>query len=176
LAIRIEQVAELPRPRRACLDARRVPARPRSLDAEGALLDDALPPRPISQVVRIGIDLLLRNRRLRPVEVPRAVRARRHAVPASDAPVVVDDHDAVALRPRGAGGADLRARSVAAMLAPYGHVEVAILRNRFRLVVRIRVRQVDALLLLHREHANPMQLGLARLVVLRRAGVNAAAA
>ena len=125
----------------------------------------------LPEVVRLRVELVRRDRRLAPVEVARAVRAGRHAVAAADAPVVVDHDDAVRLRPGGAGRADLRARRVAALLARHRHVEVALLGHLGGLVVGVGVREVDALLLLHREHADPVDLRVARLVVLLDAGV-----
>ena len=64
-----------------------------------------------------GLSSSLGMRGLAPVEVARAVGAGRHAAAAADAPVVVDHHDAVRLRPGGAGRADLHAGRVAALLA-----------------------------------------------------------
>src|SRR5450756_897036 len=87
LALRIQQVAELPRTDRAHLDARRVAPRTHALDAEGALLDDALGTRPVAQVVRLRVQVVAGDGRLGPVEVPRAVRARGHAVATAHAPV-----------------------------------------------------------------------------------------
>src|SRR5512142_1872980 len=100
LALRIEEVAELARADRADLDARRVAPAARPLDAEGALLDDALRARAVAEVVLVRVQLGRGQLRLRPVEVARAVGAARHAAAAADAPVVVDDHDAVRLLPR----------------------------------------------------------------------------
>jgi hypothetical protein len=48
-------------PDRADLDAGGVPAVADALDAEGALLDDPLHPRPVPQVVGVGIQLLGRE-------------------------------------------------------------------------------------------------------------------
>ena len=77
----------------------------------------------------------------RPVEVAGAVGARGHAVPAADAPVVVDDHDAVRLLPGGPDRADLRAGRVRALLARDRHVEVALLRDLLGRVVGVGVRR-----------------------------------
>src|SRR6266545_3270051 len=108
-AIGIQDVAELARSHGADLHARRVAAVARALDAERALFDHALGPRAIAQVVRIGVEFVVRNGGLGPVEVARAIGARRHAVAAADAPIVVDDYDAVFLGPGRAGRADLGA-------------------------------------------------------------------
>ena len=116
------------------------------------------------------------NAGLGPVEVARAVGAGRHAAAAADAPVVVDHHDPVRLGPGGAGRTGLDARGVAALLAGDRHVEMALLRDLGRVVVGVGVAEVDALLLLHLQHADPVQLRVARLVVLLDAGVDAAPA
>ncbi len=111
-----------------------------------------------------------------PVEVARAVGAGGHAVAAADAPVVIDHHDAVLLRPGGAGGADLGAGRILALLAGHRDVEVAFLGNLGGMVVGVGVREIHALFLLHREDADPVDLRIARLVVLVHAGIDAAAA
>src|SRR6266545_1139524 len=101
---------------------------------------------------------------LGPVEVAGAVGAGGHAVAAADAPVVVDDHDAVLLGPGGAGGADLGAGRVLALLAAHGDVEVAVFGNFGGVVVGVGVGEVHALFLFHGEDADPVDLGVARLV------------
>ncbi len=141
-----------------------------------ALLDDALRPRSVAQDVRVGIDLVLRNRWLGPVEVARPVGAGGHAVAAADAPVVVDHDDAVGLLPGGADRAHLGARRVVALLAGDGEVEVALARHLVGLVVGVGVLEIDAVALAHLEHADVVHLGIARQVVLVDAGVDAPAA
>src|SRR5512139_2126135 len=148
LALGVEEVAELARADGADLHARGVAAVARALDAERALLHDALRPRPVPQVVLHRVQLLGRELRLRPVHVARAVRARRHAAAAADAPIVVDDDDAVRLLPRRLRRADLHARWVAALLALHREVELAGARHRVGLVVQLGVGEVDAVLLL----------------------------
>src|SRR6266545_60221 len=177
LALGVEEVAELPGADGADLDARRVAPAPRPLDAEGALLDDALRPRAVAEVVLVRVQLLRGELRVGPVEVARAVRARRHAAAAPDAPVIVDDDDAVLLLPRRLRRARLHAGRVAALLALHREVELPGPRHRVRVVVQLGVGEIDAVLLLHLEHADPVDLRLlARLVVLLHAGVDAAAA
>src|ERR1017187_241514 len=176
LTVFVEEIIELLRARRAHFDTRRIAPGTAALDAEGALFDDALGPRAVAQVVRVGVEFLVGNFRLLPVEMPRAIGASRHAVTAADAPVVIDHHDAVAFGPGGAGGAYLGARRVLAMLAPDGHVEMSLFGNVGGVVVCVGVREVDALVLLHRHHANPLDLRIARLIVLGDAGIHAAPA
>src|SRR6266511_2114485 len=62
-----------------------------------------------------GADLHAR----RVAAVARAIGARRHAVAAADAPIVVDDYDAVFLGPGRAGRADLGAWRILTLLAGY---------------------------------------------------------
>src|ERR1039458_4054132 len=176
LAMGIEDVAELTRAHRADFDAGGVAALARALDTEGALLDHALGPRAVAEVVGVGIDFVFGNGRGFPVEVPRAVGAGRHAVAAADAPVVIDDHDAVLLSPGGACRADLGAGRILALLAADGDVEVAFFGDLGRIVVGVGVGEVDALFLLHGEDADPVDLRVARLVVFGDAAVDAAAA
>ena len=111
-----------------------------------------------------------------PVEMPCAVRAGRHAAPAPDAPVVVDDHDPVGLLPGGLHRAGQDARRIAALLAGHRHVELIVLRDQRRVVVGVGLHDVDAALFLHAEHLDPVDLGVPRLVVLIHARVHAAPA
>jgi len=53
---------------------------------------------------------------------------------------------------------------------------VAFFGDLGRVVIGVGVSEVDALFLLHREDANPVDLRVARLVVLGDAGIDAAAA
>src|SRR5512144_655106 len=53
------------------------------------------------------------------VEGARAIRTSFHAAPATDAKVVVDQHNAVVPLRRGAGGTDLHARRIAAMVTEH---------------------------------------------------------
>jgi hypothetical protein len=146
------------------------------VDAEGALLHDSLGSRSVAEVVGVGLDLLGRDSRVRPVEVARPVGAGGHAAAAADAPVVVDDRDAVRLLPGRLHRTDLDAGWVAALLAGHGHVEGLLLRYQLRLVVGVRFGQVDAGLLLHPQHPDPVDLRVAGLVVLVDTGVDAAPA
>src|ERR1035438_4643213 len=173
LTVFVEEITELSRAHRANLDARRIAPGTGALDAEGTLFDDALGARAVAQVVSIGIEFLVGNGWLGPVEMPRSIGASRHAVTAADAPVVIDHHDAVALDPGGAGGAYLGAGRVLAMLAPDGHVEMSLFGNLGGVVVCVGVREIDALILFHRHHANPLDLRIARLIVLGDAGIHA---
>src|SRR5512143_668750 len=66
LARRVEDVAELARAGGADLDAGRVAALARALDAERALLADAPRPRPVAAHVRRRVELVLRQARLGP--------------------------------------------------------------------------------------------------------------
>src|SRR5215471_13661664 len=91
LAVRIQEIAEDPRARRAGFDTRRITAFTRALDAERALLDNPPHAKPVPQVVLIRVHLVGGNDRVAPVEAARVVGARRDAIAAPDAPVVVDD-------------------------------------------------------------------------------------
>jgi hypothetical protein len=149
LALRVEQVPELAGPDGADLDACRVhPLRlPCTLHAVGAFFDHPDGPGTIPQVMRVGVHLPGRQAGLLPVEMPRSVRARRHAIPAPDAPVVIDDHDAVVFLPGRLDRAHLGARRVFALVALDGHVEMPFLGNFRRIVVVLGVLQVNPSLL-----------------------------
>src|ERR1035441_3040931 len=84
LTVFVEEVTELARAHRANFDARRIAAGTGALDAEGAFFDDALGARPVAQIVSVGIEFLVGNGWLLPIEMPRSIGASRHAVTAGD--------------------------------------------------------------------------------------------
>ena len=114
---------------------------------------------------------------LRPVEPAGAVRTRCHAVPAADAPVIVDDNYPIRLLPGGLGGTGPHAGRVLALLALNRHVEVVLFRDVLGIVVFFRLLEVDPLLaFLEAQHADPVYLRVLRLVVLFDAGIHASSA
>src|SRR4030066_2196951 len=119
LAFRVKEVPDLAGPDGADIDACRVlPVQfPGALHAEDALFDHPDGPRPVSQVMRIRIPIPGREAGLLPVEMPRPVRACRHAVPATDAPVVIHDHDSVVFLPGRLDRTNLGAWRIFALLA-----------------------------------------------------------
>src|ERR1017187_6691998 len=73
LTVFVEEVPELSRAHRANFDARRIAPGAGALDAEGALFDDALGPRAVAQVVSVGVEFLVGNGWLDPVEMTRPI-------------------------------------------------------------------------------------------------------
>src|SRR5512143_537170 len=177
LAVRVEQITELPRTNRTGFHASRVSAVSRPLDAEGALLHDSLITRPVAQVVRLRIDLLRLSVRLRPVKMASTVGTGGHAVPAADAPVIIDDDDAVRLLPGGLRRAGANAGRIFALLTLNGHIKVIGFGNQGRIVILVRLLEVDPLLpLLETEHRYPVYLRVLGLVILIHAGIFAPSA
>ena len=135
--------------------------------------------RPIAQIVRVRVELLGRNPGLGPVEVPRPVGAGCHAVAAADAPVVIDDDDAIRLLPGRRGRAGFHALRVLALLTgdrkiglPFGgHLLVDV-----EGIAVLEIDSTDHVLALELENADPLDLGVTRLVVLRDTAVDAAPA
>ena len=170
-AVRIEQVPEFPRPRRAGLHAGGVASLPYPLDAERAFFHHVFHPRSVSQIMDLRIHFLRRHGRLRPVEDPPLVGAGGDAVPAADAPVVIHDHDAVRFLPGGLHRTDLHAGGIFALLALNGHVQEPRFGDGFGIVVMLRILQVDQASLLQPDHPYPVQLRVdAGLVVFLHAG------
>ena len=122
-----------------------------------------------------GIEPLLGNRGLGEIETPRPIGAGGLAIAAADAPVVIDHRDAVRLLPGGVHRADLDAGRVLALLALHRHVEKALLRHRLGIVIVVGLLHVERAVR-QPQHADVLDLRIARLVVLRDAGVDAFAA
>src|SRR5574337_1899357 len=107
----------------------------------------------------------------------RTIGAGCHAVPAADAPIIVDDDDAVRLFPGGLGGTSPDTGGVLALLALDGHVEIILFRDQLRIIVLFRFFEVDPLLaLLEAQHADPVYLRVLGLVVLFDARIHASSA
>ena len=148
---------------------------PRALDAEVAFLHHALAARTIAEIGHLRVEPLLRNLRLRQVESPRPIRTGGFAIAAADAPVVINHRDAVRFLPGGVDGTDLHARRVLALLALHRHVEETLLRHLLRIVIVLGLLDVERTVR-HFQHADVLNLRVARLVVFRDAGVDAFAA
>jgi hypothetical protein len=149
------------------------------MDAKRALLDDPVRARPVAEYVRVRIDLVFGNLRLAPVEVARPVGTRGDAVPATDAPVVVDDDDPVGLLPGRLRRAGRDAGRILALLAGDGQIEL-VLGGHLVVVVEgvplVEIDRPDGVLPLILEDADPVDLRVPRLVVLLDARVHAAPA
>src|SRR5579862_221724 len=174
LAFGVEQVAEFAGADWTDFDAFGVFALARALDAERAFFDDAFFARAVAEVFGFGVHLVGGNAGVGPIEVARAVGAGGHAAAAADAPIVVDDHDAVFFLPRRADGTDFAAGWIGTVLTGDGEIEFAGLRHGFGVVVGVGVMKIDALLFVHLKDSDPMDLRVARLVVLFDAAIHAA--
>ncbi len=176
-AIRIEKVPEFSRSRWTGFDTRWISPCPHSLDAESALFDGRLHPRPIPQVVDRGVNLLLWNVWFCPVENPPFIGAGCNAVPATDAPVVVHHDDAVGFLPGGVDRADFHARGVLTLLALNRKVGEPFLRYEVRVVVMVRVLEIDQISPPQAEDSDPVELRIiAGVVVFLYTGIDAPSA
>jgi len=175
LALRIEDVAELPGSRRAHFQARRISARPGALNTEMAFFRDPDLARTVAKICHIQVEAVLRHRRFGEVEMARSVWTRRHAIAASDAPVIVDHGDPIGLLPCRMHRAYLDAGRVLALLALHRHIEEPLLRDFFRIVVVIRLFDIERTVR-HFQHPDVLDLRGARLVVLVDTGMHAFAA
>ncbi len=170
LAVRIEDIAELAAAGRARLEARGHPPFSRPLQAERALLHDAAAAGPVGEIRHVRVDFARRDPGIGPIEPPRPVGTCRLTVPASDAPVIVDDGDAIGFLPSRFDGTHFRAGRIRALVTLNGHVEVTGL-GRFRVVVLIasfQIKGADG----DFQHSNVLDLRAATLVVLLHAGMH----
>src|SRR6266581_1041948 len=142
-AVRIEDVAELPRAGGTDFEARGVFSLARALDAEMAFLHHALPPGAIAEIGHLRIDSFFGNLRLREVEPAREVRTRGFAIATPDAPVVINHRDAVLLLPGGVNGTNLHAGRVFTLLALHGHVEEIFFRHLGRVVIVLGLLHIE---------------------------------
>jgi hypothetical protein len=99
------------------------------LDTKGALFHGTLHSGPVSKIVDRGIDLLFRYVRFRPVEDPSLIGAGGDAVPATDAPVIINHDDPVRLLPGGVNRTDLHAGRFLALLTLNGKIDESLFGN-----------------------------------------------
>ncbi len=168
LAVRIEQVAEHPRPGRTGLDTGGQPAFPGPLDTEGAFFHFSLGSDAVAEVMLFDGNLILGHLRLAPVEPAAVVGTGGLAVAAADTPVVVDHHDAVRFPPGCPGRAGLGAGRFFAVKALGAHVELVVHRD---LVIILAVAGARVELSgLHLKNPDILGVGFAVQIVLLDAG------
>jgi hypothetical protein len=105
-----------------------------------------------------GVYFLFGEIRLSPVEDPPLIGTGCDAIPAPDAPVVIDDHDPVRLLPCGMNGTDFDTGRIFTLLALNGKIDKALFRDRFRIIVMFRIFEVDHVPSLQLEDPDPMKL------------------
>src|SRR5262249_39396059 len=135
----------------------------------------ALSARTITQVRHVRVQPIFRNRGFGPIETAREIRTSRFTVTAADAPVVINDGDAIRLLPGGLYRAYLHAGRILTLLALHRHVKKAFLGYARRSVIVVGHFHVQRAMG-HLQYADVLNLGVPRLVVLRDAGMHAFAA
>ena len=158
LTLWIEKVSEFPGPRGTGLHTGRVHPLSHPLDTKGTLVHGTLHPRSVSEVVDRGIDLLFRKVGFCPVEDPSFIRTGCDAVPAPNAPVVIDHDKAVGFLPGGMDRTYLYARGVLAVLALNRQIDKPLFRNEGRFVVMFGVLKIDQATPLKPEDPDPVEL------------------
>jgi hypothetical protein len=124
-----------------------------------------------------GIDLFLWNIGLCPVEHPSLIRTGGNAVPAADAPVVIDHHKPVRFLPGCMDRANLHAGRVLAVLALNGQIKKPFLRYERRIIVMLGFIEFDQASPLDSEYPDPLKLVLqSRAVIFFYTGVDAPSA
>jgi len=127
--------------------------------------------------VNRGVQLLRRNVRFAPIENPSFIGTGCDAIPATDTPVVVHDHDPIRLLPGGMDRTDLHTGGILTLLALDGKIDIPFLRNRVGIVVMFRVFEIDQISSLQLEDPDPMKLTfVAGLIILLDTGIDASPA
>src|SRR5271157_273675 len=177
LAIRIEQVPELPRAGWTSLHTSRVTPLSHSLDTEGTLVNHVLVARPIAQIMNGRIQLFRRYIRLGPVKHPAFIGTCRDTVPAADTPIVIDNHKPVGFFPGSAHRTNLHAGWVFTVLTLHRHVDVAGLGHERGIIVMLGLLKINKTALRQSYYPDPVQLGIVPgRIVLFYAAVNTAPA
>jgi hypothetical protein len=128
-AVRIEKIPKFPRSRGTGLYTRRIPSVSHPLDTKGAFFHGTLHSGSVSKVVDRGINLLFWNVWLRPIEDPPLIRAGCDAVPAADAPVVINHDDPIRFLPGSMDGTYFHAGGLLALLTLNGKIDESFFGN-----------------------------------------------
>ena len=117
--------------------------------------------------------LLFGNVWLCPVEDPSFIWAGCDAVPASDTPVVINHNDPVRFLPSGMDRTYLHTGRVLALLTLDREIEESLLRNSFRVIVMLRVLEIDQVSSLESEDPDPLKLRImARMIIFIHTGID----
>jgi hypothetical protein len=124
-----------------------------------------------------GIDLFFWNVWLRPVKDSPLIGAGCNAVPATNAPIIINHDDTIRLLPGGVDRTYLHTGRLLTLLALNGKIDESFLRNQVRVIVMFRVFKVDQVSSLESENPDPLKLRImAGLVILFHAGIDASSA
>ena len=147
------------------------------LDTKSAFFHGTLHSGSVSKIVDRGIDLFFWNVWLRPVKDSPLIGAGCNAVPATDAPVVVDHDDTIRFLPGGVDRTYFHTGRLLTLLALNGKIDESFFRNQVRVIVMFRVFKVDQVSSLESENPDPLKLRImAGLVILFHTGVDASSA
>jgi len=120
-----------------------------------------------------GIQLFLGDVWFCPVKDSSFIRAGCDAVPATDAPIVVHDHDPIRLLPRGMDRAYLDTRRILTLLALDGQIGEPFFWDQVRIIIMFGVFEVDQISLLEPENPDPLKLRfISGLIVFFHTGIN----
>jgi hypothetical protein len=128
-AVRIEKIAKFPRSCRTGFHTRRIPSISHPLDTKGAFFHGTLHSGAVSKIVDRGINLLFWNVWLRPVEDPPLIGAGCDAVPAADAPVIIDHDDTIRFLPGGMDRTYFHTGGLLALLTLNGKIDESFFGN-----------------------------------------------
>jgi hypothetical protein len=128
------------------------------LDTKSAFFHGAFHSGSVSEIVDRGIDLFFWNVWLRPVEDPPLVGTGGNAVPATDAPVVVDHDDAIRFLPGGMDRTYFHTGRLLTLLTLDGKIDESLFRNQVRMIVMFRVFEVDQVSPFESENPDPLKL------------------
>ena len=171
LALWIQKIAKDPCSGGASLLASRHSLLPHTMKTERTLFHDPFGPWPITEVMGFGVDLLNGNLRFIPIKFARPIRTCRLAITTSDAPIVVNDHDAIGFLPGGFYRTSLYARRVVALLALDGKIRV-IGFGYFSLVLMVAMFQVVGSMG-QLNYTNVLNLGVTTLVIFGHTSLDA---
>jgi hypothetical protein len=121
-----------------------------------------------------GIDLLFWNVWLRPVEDSPLIGAGCDAVPATDAPVIINHDDTIGFLPGGVDRTYFHAGRLLALLTLNGEIDKSLFWNQVRVIVMFRVFKIDQVSSFESENPDPLKLRImARVIIFFHTGINA---
>jgi hypothetical protein len=170
----VEKVSKFSCPRGTSFYTGGVSSHSHTLNTKGALFHNILHPRSVPKVVDGRIPLFDRDVWLCPIKDSPLIRACRNAVPATNAPVVIDHYQPIRFFPGRMDRTYFHTRRVLTMLALDRHIDEPFLRYCLRGVVVFRFFEIDQIPFLESYDSDPLKLRFrTRGIVFFHTGIDA---
>src|SRR5664280_1966869 len=124
----------------------------------------------------LGIYFICRDMRFSPVKVSGSVRTGCHTISAAYAPVIINNYNSIRLLPGGFYRTNLSTLGIPALLTLYRNIKISFFSNKIRIIMNIRMCEVNAFFLFHLQNLDIMNLRIPGLIIFFYTGIYASSA